>query len=213
MLRPGGITPVLSWGAIGLTLLVWIAGFPLDNVPFFALAAGAGPSFEVWRFVTSAFVYPSVASAIVSLLLNVLFFLLIAPVTERQFGRAKFALLFFAGTAVGSAAMVLAGSIGFGLSGALWALLGAYLVAIWSNPQARTQFLILLAINALVSLLFGGFGLPALVGGLLAGVGASLVLRRYDDRPRSRPSTPYLLVAAAAAVIVAIAVLRTVALG
>jgi membrane associated rhomboid family serine protease len=149
---------------------------------------------------------------VIGLILSVVFFALTAPGVERELGRPRFLVLFFAASAFGAAAMVLAGAVAYGLSGALWGMLGAYLVLVWQHPAMRTRFLILIGIYLLISLLFGGYSLPAIIGGALAGIGATFVFRRYDDRPRSRPSTPYLLVAAGVAAIILIAILRTLVL-
>ena len=211
MVRPGSGAPTLSWGVLALVVLLWIAGFVTANLPFALLAAIPDPAWQIWRYLTSAFVYPSAAAAgpIISLILGALFFLLTAPAVERQVGPRRFVVLFFASSAFGAAGMVLAGSIGYGLTGALWGMLGAYLVMVWEHPQVRTRFLIMIGIYLLISLLFGGYTLPAIIGGALAGVGSTMLFRRYDDRTGPRASRPYLLIAAGVAGIVLIAILRT----
>ena len=55
------------------------------------------------------------------------------------------------------------------------------------------------------SLFFGN--IVAVIGGSRAGVGTILLLRRYDDRPKARPSTPYLLLAAGWPSLIALAIL------
>lgn len=212
MLRPGSTSPVVSWGIVAAVVVLWIAGFFTANLPFLALAAAPDPAWQIWRYFTSAFVYPSAGAVVINLLLSGLFFLLIAPGVERQVGRQRFVVLFFAATAFGAAGMVLAGSLGFGLSGALWGMLGAYLVVVWEHPAARTRFLIMIGIYLLISLLFGGYSLPAIIGGAIAGVGSSVLFRRYDDLPRSNPRTPYLLIAAGVGGLILIAILRTLVL-
>jgi len=214
MVRPGSSSPAATWGILAAVTLIWIAGFFTGNLPFLAFAALPDESWQVWRYFTSAFVYPSIADArpIIGLIFSVIFFLLTAPGVERQVGRQRFLVLFFAASAFGAAAMVLAGAPGYGLSGALWGMLGAYLVIVWQHPQARTRFLIMIGIYLLISLLFGGYSLPAIIGGALAGVGASVLFRRYDDRPRSNPRTPYLLIAAGIGGIILIAILRVLVL-
>ena len=214
MVRPGSSAPAATWGILVAVGLIWIAGFFTANLPFLALAALPDEAWQVWRYFTSAFVYPSIADArpIISLILSVLFFLLTAPGVERQLGRQRFLVLFLASSAFGAAAMVLAGAPGYGLGGALWGMLGAYLVIVWQHPPARTRFLIMMAIYLLISLLFGGYSLPAIIGGALAGVGASVLFRRYEDRPRSNPRTPYLLIAAGVGGIILIAILRVLVL-
>ncbi len=211
LVRPGSSAPVLSWSIVGIVIVLWIAGFFTSNAPVLALAAIPGsPPWQLWRFFTSPFGYPAALAVapILSLVLNVLFFLLSAPAVERSMGRRNFLVVFFTATAVSSAGMVLAGSPGYGLIGPLFGLFGAALVAVWSNPALRIQYLVLIAINIVANLLFGGYTLPAVIGGALGGVGAALLLRYFGERPRSRPSTPYLLLAGAVVVFILIAIIR-----
>jgi membrane associated rhomboid family serine protease len=209
ILFPGG-APVLTWGTAAVVLVLWISGFVLANAPFIALAAIPGPVWEVWRFFTSTFVYPSVADArvVVSVILSLLFLLLIAPSFERQAGRRRYLVVFFASAAFGAAGMVLAGLVGYGLSGVLWGISGAYIVTIWEHAQARNRSLLFLGAYLIFGLLFGSYSLPAVVGGILAGVGAMVILRRFDDRPRSSTTTPYLIIAGAVVAIIVITTIR-----
>lgn len=207
MLRPRGASGVaVSWVVIGLAVVVWIIGLLTANLPASLLAADPTVSWQVWRYATGAIAYPS--SAFLALLLNSVFFALIGPSFEAQVGKPRFLVLFFASTIVGAAVTVLAGGLAFGLTGALFGVFGAYLVMVWSVPQARTQLLIVIGINVLLGLVFGG-NLPALVGGLLAGAGSMYVLRRYEDAPTSR--TPRLIIGGGVAAFVVLAVIRGLA--
>jgi membrane associated rhomboid family serine protease len=214
MVRPGSSAPTATWSILIAVAVIWIAGFFTANLPFMALAALPDSAWQVWRFFTSGFVYPSIPDVrpIIGIIISALFFVLTAPGVERQLGRQRFLVLFFAASAFGAAAMVLAGAAGYGLGGALWGMLGAYLVIVWPHPAARSRFLILMAVYLLISLLFGGYNLPAIIGGAMAGVGTSVLFRRYDDRPRSNPRTPYLLIAAGVGGLILIAILRVLVL-
>lgn len=212
LLRPGSTTPVLSWAAVGIALVLWITGFVLGNLPFAFLAASPTVGTQVWRYATSWSVYPAgLDLSILSILLNVVFFLLIAPGVERFLGRAKFATVFLASAAVAASAMVLAGGVAYGLFGALFGLFGSYLILLWHDPAARMRALVILGINVLITLVLGATFLPAIVGGVIGGAGATFLLRLLEDRPGMRPSTRYLLVAGACAVFVALAVIRSIA--
>jgi len=213
ILMPGS-APVLTWGVAGLVLLLWIAGFATGNLPFIGLAAIPGPVWEIWRFFTSELVYPSIAtlSVFVSVILGLVFLLLIAPSFERQVGRRRFVVLFLASSAAGAAGMMLAGQVGYGLSGVLWGISGAFIVTIWEHAQVRNRTLLFLGIYLVFGLLFGSYALPAVIGGILAGVGSMVLLRRFDERPRSNPSTPYLIIAAGVVAIIAITIIRVLLL-
>lgn len=209
MLRPGGETPVLSWGIVGLTAVLWLVGLFTGGLPAQLLAAAPQVSLQVWRYVTSPVVYPSDFFYLLSILLSGFFLLLIAPSVEKNLGRRRFVVLALAAAAVGSAAMVLAGSAAFGLTGVLFGMFGAYLILVWSYPPARVQALIIIGVNLLFSIAFGGFSLPQLVGGLIAGAGSTYLFQRYDDRAGSKERTPYLIIGAVAGGLIVLAILRT----
>ena len=85
---------------------------------------------------------------------------------------------------------------------------GAYVVMVWSSPAVRNQILIVLAINLVFTVVLSPGFLPAIVGGLAGGVGASLLFRRADSHQQTRASSPFLQIGAGAAVLISLAVLR-----
>ncbi|HWH97759.1 MAG TPA: rhomboid family intramembrane serine protease [Pseudolysinimonas sp.] len=211
MLRPGGDSPAITWGTIGIVIVLWIAGFVTGNLPFLWLAADPSVSIQIWRYITAPFVYPATFLAIVSILLNSLFFVLIVPAVERKMGRSQFLAVFAAAAVVGSAGMVLSGSTAYGLVGVLFGMFGAYLIFVWAHPPARTQALVVVGINLLISLAFGASLLPQLIGGLIAGAGATYLIQRYEDRPGSGPRTAYLIIGGVMAGFILLTILRTIA--
>lgn len=208
MLRPGSEAPALSWGTIGVVLVLFIAGFVTNNLPVVAFAAFPDLSLQVWRFFTAALVYPASFAMILAIILNSLFFLLTAPAVERNLGRRRFLVVMLAAAALGSASMALSGSAAYGLIGVLFGMFGAYLIFAWSYPPARVQALVIIGFNLLFSLAFGGFSLPQIIGGLIAGAGATYLFQRYDDR-QSQSRTPYLIIAAAVAGFILLAIIRS----
>jgi membrane associated rhomboid family serine protease len=114
-----------------------------------------------------------------------------------------------AAAALGSSSMVISGSQPYGLSGVLFGMFGAYLVFIWSYPPARTQGLIVIGINLLIVLLLGPVFLPQIVGGLIAGAGATYLFQRYDGRSGANPRTPYLIAGGVVVAFILVAILRT----
>ena len=214
MLRPGSGTPVLSWGTVAIVLVLWIVGFFTASLPWVVLSAIPDVSWQVWRFFTAPFAYPSAFDLqfVLFLALNLVFFLLTAPAVELTLGRRRFITVFLASAAVGSAGMILAGSVGYGIGGVLFGLFGAYLVLVWDNPMARTQVLITLGINIVINLVLGGYSLPMIVGGVAGGVGSMFALRHFESRARAKASTPYLVVAAGVAAFIVLAILRSIVL-
>jgi hypothetical protein len=214
-LRPGNRIPIVTWTIAVVTIALWIVGFFTDNLPLTYLAPTIVHPEWIWTYFTAPFVYPSLglAQIVLGFLLNIVFLLLIAPGIERTLSRARFLSVFFAGTGVGSALMVIAGSANYGLSAALFGLFGAFVVMVWSSPAIRNQILIVLAINLVFTVILSPAYLPAIVGGLAGGVGASLLFRHFDARTRSAAQTPYLLLFGGVAVLVVVAVVRGVLAG
>src|SRR5690606_16173756 len=141
--------------------------------------------------------------------LNSLVFVLAAPGVGRNLGRRRFLVVMLAAAALGSSSMVLSGNVAYGLLGVLFGMFGAYLIFAWSYPPARMQALIIIGFNLLFSLAFGGFSLPQIIGGLIAGAGATYLFQRYDDRSGSNPRTPSLIVAAVVAAFILFAIIRS----
>ena len=209
--KPGTTIPIATWTIAVVTIALWIIGFFSADLPLAFLAPTVFHAEWVWTYFTAPFVYPSgFGVQTFGFILNIVFLLLIAPGIERGLSRARFLSVFFAGSAVGSALMVLAGSGNYGLSSALFGLFGSFVVMVWSTPAIRNQILIVLAINLVFTVVLSPGFLPAIVGGLAGGVGASLLFRFFENRSRARSSTPYLLLFAGVAVLIVFAVLRGV---
>lgn len=214
LLRPGGETPPLSWIFAGALVVLWLVGLFTANLPFVLLAAEPSVAWQLWRYVTAPFATLAQFSifGILGIAISLFFWLLIAPTAERRLGRSHFLLVFTTAAVVGSAAMVIAGAAAFGFGAALFGVFGAYAVLVWSYPPARMQIIGVLVINLVINIYVGGgYSLPYLVGGAVAGAGATYLLGFYGERPRTKHSTPYLIIGGAAAALVAVAVFVNVA--
>ncbi|PZQ88982.1 MAG: hypothetical protein DI534_09370 [Leifsonia xyli] len=212
-LRPDGQTPPLSWIFAGVLVALWILGLITDNLPLNWLAAVPEDAWQLWRYLTAPFVTVAAISVngILGIVISLFFWLLIAPSAERSLGRTRFLLVFAAASAVGSAAMLIAGLPIFGFGAPLFGVFGAYAVLSWSYPPARMQIISVLAINLLINIyVSGGYSLPYLIGGALAGAGATYLLQFYESRARSKPSTPYLIIAGGAVALIVIAIIVNV---
>ncbi|MEP6841952.1 MAG: rhomboid family intramembrane serine protease [Pseudolysinimonas sp.] len=204
ILRPGDATPVATWVIVTASVVIWIVGF-FTSLPAQLLVATPQAPWQVWGFATGAFVGPS---SILSFILSMVFFLLIAPTAERSLGRRKFLLVFFAATIAGNALAVIAGLVGFGLYGALYGLIASTLIGIWGSPAARTQFLILLGVYVLITIVLSPSLLFEVIGGIVGGAGSAYLLHRYEDTPRLTQRS-YLIIVGSLVVLVAIAVVRS----
>ena len=208
--------PVITIGVAATTLVLWIAGFfaAASTFPggaiFEVLNARPQVAVQIWRYVTTSISYPSIGTTyILGVLIGIAIFVWIGWGAERFLGWRRFAIVVLvSGTAAAALSGIALGS-SIGLIGPVWGIFGAYLVVVWDQPAVRNRLVITMVIWFIFSLFFGN--IVAVIGGAAGGIGTILLLRRYDDRPKARPSTPYLLLAAGLAVLIALAILSATA--
>jgi membrane associated rhomboid family serine protease len=204
--------PAITIAVAATALVLWIAGFfaspstVFGGAIFDALNARPTVAVQIWRYVTTSVSYPSIGGVyVLSVLLSIAIFVWIGWGAERFLGWRRYAVvLLVSGIAAAALSGIPLGS-SIGLIGAVWGTFGAYLIALWDQPAARNRLLITMVIWFVFSLFFGN--IVAVIGGAAGGIATILLLRRYDDRPNARPSTPYLLLAAGLAALVALAIL------
>ena len=220
LLAPRGVNLSAATVILGSAIVLWAIG-SFTDLPARWLAAVSSatgvsplplPELQLWRYVTAPLVSSSGGFSLPSALffaLSAVFFWFTAPQLERMLGTRTFLLIAGVASVVGNAAMLLATGFGLGLSTIVFGCFAALLVTVWHEPQMRTQILIMIGINLLISVAFGGNGLPALVGGMVGGAGALYLIRSGPDRGwRSR--TPLLIIGAVCVGLVLLAVLRAV---
>ena len=204
--------PVLTIGIGAVALVIWLLGFLTANGPSNLLNSSPAFAVEVWRYVTTSIVYPSLGGRyVLSTLLGIAIFVWIGWGAERFLGWRRFGVIVLT-SGIGAAAVAgIALGLTWGLIGPVWGIFGAYLIVTWDQPQVRNRLLITMAIWLLFTLFFGN--IVAAIGGAAVGIGATFLLRYYEGRRGSRPSTPYLLLAAGLAVLILLAILSATVLG
>jgi membrane associated rhomboid family serine protease len=221
LLAPRGVGFSASSVILGAAIVLWVIGSfsPLPFQYLAALSSSTGyspiplPELQVWRYLTAPFVYSTGAFSFTSAVffaLSAVFFWLTAPQLERLLGTRTFLLVAGVSSVIGSAAMVLSTGFALGLSTIVFGCFAALLVTVWHEPQIRTQILVMIGINLLISVAFGGSGLAALVGGMIGGAGTLYLLRSAPDRGW-KPRTPLLIIGAVCVGMVLIAALRAFA--
>ena len=133
--------------------MLWLIGFVTNGLPSQFLNTTPALAVQVWRYVTTWFVYPPLGGPFVlNTLLSIFIFVYLGWGAERFFGWRRFAVLVLVtGTAAAAVSGIGLGAT-YGLTGPIWGLAGAYLVAIWDRPPSRNRLLITIAIWFLISL-------------------------------------------------------------
>ncbi len=216
---PGYVSKIL----IGLNVLAYIAqlaspgfterfynlGRAIDPATFQVIGVAEG---EVYRLLTSAFLHDD--QRFFHILLNMYALYLFGPAVEGALGRVRFVALYLV-SALGGSAVSYAFSNpaqpSLGASGAVFGLMGAFLVISRRMRQDTRAVLVLLAINLAYGFLPGTrIDWRAHVGGLIAG---ALCAVAFAYAPKRRQEQVQVAgVVAVLLVEVAIVVWRTAAL-
>jgi membrane associated rhomboid family serine protease len=148
-----------------------------------ALQAYVTADGDYWRLITSAFLHGSV----LHLLFNMYALYLFGPFVERALGTARFVIAYLTAAMAGSIAVYLLASpttVTIGASGAVFGLFGMALLLLLKAKQDVRTLLVLLAINAVISVAGPNISWEGHLGGFVAGValGAAFAYAPRDRR-------------------------------
>lgn len=173
--------PVITYAIIGLCVFVFILqslpgiGNSVTSAIWYAGAYSYPQNFELWRMLTSVFAHGS----ILHIALNMYTFWIFGTLLEPLLGRARFLALFLLSGFAGSVGVLILASPTtpvLGASGAIFGLLGAFLVIQRRLGGNATQLLILVGINLIIGFIPGfNVAWQAHVGGLIAGALIGLI--------------------------------------
>ncbi len=154
---------------------------------------------EWWRIVTSGFLH----FGVFHIAMNMYILFQLGRTFEEQIGRPRFAAMYFAAMAGGSAGALLLEPYGLtgGASGAVFGLAGAAVVALKARgvPFGQTQWGPMLAINLVLTFSIPGISKGGHLGGLLfGGLAGFLVLN--PKRRASKVSTDVAILCALIAI-------------
>ena len=165
-LATGGNDGVLTeWGAM-LTESAW--GY--NDTVLTGLQDGGW-----WRVVTSGFLH----FGFLHILLNMYALYLFGPMLERMLGHVRFIAMYATSLVTGSLFVYLFAeprALTAGASGAIFGLLGCTLVLFLKHGYDVRFLLGLLAINGVLTVVFGGISWQAHLGGFVAGVLSGVAL-------------------------------------
>ena len=182
--------PVVTYSLIGITALVyllqWIPGLGVTNALFFSPVFMTEVIPEPWRALTSVFLHST--ALIFHIVLNMYTLWIFGRLLEPMLGRIRFLALYLISGLAGSIGVVVFAAPNaqvLGASGAIFGLMGAFVVIQRRLGGNMTQLYILLAINLAIGVIPGAnISWQAHLGGLIGGALVGLIL--LETRPRSR---------------------------
>lgn len=199
----GTRTPVVTYTLIAINVFVYILQLIpglnftsfLVYAPYFSFGelAAQGAPYEPWRMMTSTFAHSP--SSFLHILFNMYTLWMFGQVLETMLGRARFITLYLLSGLAGSlGVMYFDFALGLdlttgvvGASGAIFGLMGAYLVILRHLGSSSTGLLILVGINLVIGFLPGmNWAWQAHVGGLVGGLIIGLIYARTRTRQRAR---------------------------
>jgi membrane associated rhomboid family serine protease len=200
--------PVVTYSIIALTLAVFVLqlvpGLGITERLLYAGAYSYPGGFQPWRLLTSVLVHSP--SLIFHVLLNMYTLWIFGPLLEGLLGRGRFlALYVLSGLAGSLGVLFLANPLQpvVGASGAIFGLMGAFLVIQRRLGGNSTQLIVLVAINLVIGFLPGtNIAWQAHVGGLIGGALVGLIF--VQTRRRDHKAVQLGLIGLLAAVMVAL---------
>lgn len=190
-------TPVVTYTLIAITalfyVLQWIPG--LDATSYLAYSplysygeyGAIGAPYEPWRMITSVFTHST--GFVFHILLNMYTLWIFGQMLERMLGKARFITLYLASGLAGSLGVMFWAphdTFVVGASGAIFGLMGAYLVIQRKLGGETTQLLVLVGINLVIGFLPGmSVSWQAHLGGLLGGALLGFIFvqtRKYTQK-------------------------------
>lgn len=187
---------------------LWLIGGPAFD-PLVNEVVGVADG-EYYRLLTAAFLH----GGVVHLLVNMYALYMFGPLLEGALGRLRFTVLYLVSALGGSAASYAFGNPGspsLGASGAVFGLLGAFLVVNRRLGRDSSAIMVLLAINLAIGFLVPNIDWRAHLGGLVTG---SLVAAAIAYAPpRHRVPVQAGGTVATLVVVVAVILWRTADLG
>jgi membrane associated rhomboid family serine protease len=200
--------------AVGLGLIMGgSSGGEFGHNRIYDWGALAGPLVadgEVWRLVTSGFIHGSGSpdTVVFHLLFNMFGLWILGTMLEPALGHVRFGILYFASLLAGAfgALLLTPDSLTAGASGAVFGLLGAGILFMWSRGISPLQSG--LGIWLAIALVFtfsrpDDISIGGHLGGLAGGVLCALALVVLPEHRRVPPMVPTLVCAAVAVAAVA----------
>lgn len=198
--------PVVTYSLIGITFAVFllqlVPGLAITDRLLYAGVYSLPGNLEPWRMITSIFVHST--GLIFHVLLNMYTLWIFGQLLEGLLGRWRFLALYLIAGLGGSVGVLWLGDprvAVVGASGAIFGLMGAFLVIQRRLGGQTTQLFVLLGINLVIGFVPGfNIAWQAHLGGLA--VGALIGFIFIETRKRSQQKLQIWLLVAVALVLV-----------
>ena len=208
----GDGTPVVTYSIIALTALVYLLQF-LPGVTRALQYAGLysySVAFEPWRMLTSVLVHASP----LHILLNMYTLWIFGSLLERMLGRWRFLVVYVLSGLAGSLGVLFLSAPTIpvvGASGAIFGVMGAFLVIHQRMGANMTQLIVLIGLNLAIGFLPGfSISWQAHLGGLIGGALLGLIF--VQTRKRSQQTMQVALLAVLAAVMILLSLSKVLSL-
>ena len=206
----GSGQPTVTYSIIGITLAVYLLQFVFgDRITNLLLYAGVfsqPDSFQPWRMLTTALAHGS----IFHVLLNMYTLWIFGQLLEPLLGRGRYLALYLLSALAGSLGVLfLANPFTpvVGASGAIFGLMGAFLVIQRRLGGNATQLLVLVGINLVIGFIPGlQIAWQAHIGGIIGGAVLGLIF--VQTRRVRQKSVQVALIGAFAALLVLLSFAR-----
>lgn len=210
----GSDRPTVTYSIIGITLAVYVLqlffGSEITNRLWYAGFFSQPGSFEPWRLLTTALVHGS----IFHVLLNMYTLWIFGQLLEQLLGRGRYLALYLLSALAGSLGVLFLSdpfTPVVGASGAIFGLMGAFLVIQRRLGGNATQLLVLVGINVVIGFIPGlQIAWQAHIGGLIGGAVLGLIF--VQTRRIRQKSLQVGLIGAFAAVLVLLSFVRVFAI-
>lgn len=198
--------PVVTYSIIGITLAVFvlqlIPGLAVTDRLLYAGVYSLPFNFEPWRMLSALFVHST--ALLFHVALNMYTLWIFGQLLEGLLGRWRFLALYLISGLAGSVAVLWLADPRTGVvgaSGAIFGLMGAFLVIQRRLGGSATQLLVLVGINLVIGFVPGfNISWQAHLGGLIGGALVGLIL--VETRKRDQQGLQIGLLAALVAVLV-----------
>lgn len=176
--------PIVTWVILALCVVLYAAQFLTDTfAPAYSVTQALAyvpflTASEPWRMLTSIFIHGN----ILHILFNGYSLYVMGSVLEPMLGKPRFITLFLIGGFGGSVGVALLASPTTGVvgaSGAIFAMMGAFLIIMRKLGIDNRQFLIVVAINLVWGFFWSGIAWQAHVGGLVVGLALGAIYSAY----------------------------------